>query len=132
MAAQGISMKEVGSRRLLRKFGRLPNKIRKKAIRTALRDTAKVVAKNAKRDAPRDTGHLARIIKVRAMKRSRRSFGILVKTFITDAKKFYGAFQEFGTKQQPGQAFLRPALRAERDDLIRNLRTRIRAAIRGA
>lgn len=55
-------------------------------------------------------------IKVWALKRSRRSLGVLVGTSAKEytGKAFYGAFLEYGTSKTPARPWLAPAVEAKR------------------
>lgn len=79
----------------------LPKKIRNKILREELRKGAKTLLPASKAATPARTGKLRRSVKVRAVKRSRKSVGVLVgyndKAYAGDT--FYGAFLEWGWKQ---------------------------------
>lgn len=104
-----------GAKELERWMKTFPKRIQNKALRKASRDGAKVVAEDAKRLVPEDTGTLAASIKVRALKRSRNKLGHGInvgssKQFSTDGLPYYASFVELGTKHRPADPFLRPAL----------------------
>lgn len=125
-----------GDKAVERMLLRLPEDLRKKALRPALRKAAKdVVLPAAKRNlqdqVESGTGELMKSLKVRAIKRSRVKFGAAVilrgvSDSVVDVSKFYGLFLEFGltktspprrhrktgksTGDLPAQPFLRPAL----------------------
>jgi HK97 gp10 family phage protein len=79
----------------------LPKRIRNKILREELRKGAKTLLPASKAATPARTGKLRRSVKVRAVKRSRKSVGVLVgyndKAYAGDT--FYGAFLEWGWKQ---------------------------------
>lgn len=102
-AKPGVTFRLTGNRRLDRLFQTLPVKVQKKVLRKPLREAAKVIQKQAKRNAPKDTGLLRRSLRVRAGRRSRRFKNTVRIVVITGegffkGETFYGAFQEFGWK----------------------------------
>lgn len=142
-----ISMSLTGSEAAARLFDELPDKVRKGAIRKALRAAAKTVAADARRGAPHLTGDLESSIKVRAAKGSKGKrlpkgqVGIAVSSSATanmyEGKTFYGGFIEFGTTQREtkegknrgsidANPFLRPALWNNASELRRQFRKHIR------
>lgn len=142
-----ISMSLTGSEAAAKLFDELPDKIRKKAIRQALRVSAKKVAADARRLAPHLTGELEGSIKVRTAKGKsggrlpKGQVGISVSTSRTDnmfaGKAFYGGFIEYGTTQRETKAgknrgsidanpFLRPALWDNASEVRRQFRQHIR------
>lgn len=83
----------------------LPKRVAKKVIQQALRKAAIPVLKAVQQATPVDTGALLKSEKIRALKRSRKYFGISVilgsKKFYTGSA-FYGAFVQFGHKSRSG------------------------------
>ena len=88
----------LGIKEIDRKLKRLDAKFGKKVVRKALRTGAKMVADEARRQAPVDSGTLRSAIKVKAQKRSRKSIGInvIVGEGFFIGKTFYAGFIEFG------------------------------------
>lgn len=105
---------------LKRYLDSLPDKLQRQALRPGTRAAAHVVAEDARRLAPRDTGALEQSIKVRAMRRSRTRMGHSILSgaetlgSTVDAERsglpFYAFWVEFGTVNTPADPFLRPAL----------------------
>lgn len=115
--------------------------MRKKAINAACRDAAKEVLKDSKKLVPVDQAHLKKALKVlRLDKKNRRFRRIRPKKHLVGAsvgitskhpafaalKKgyFYALAQEYGwtTKsgsEEPGQPYLRPALKAKVETIKR-------------
>ncbi len=97
-AGSGLRVTISGTEELTALLKAFPTKIANKAVRKGTRAGVKVIARTAKRFAPRRTGRLVRSIKVRAMKRRRGRIGAVVitgeGTFKGDT--FYGGFLEFG------------------------------------
>jgi HK97 gp10 family phage protein len=94
--------------RCLRNFA---NNEAKKIMRKGMRDGAKVVAKEVKANVPVETGFLKSSIKVRARKKSTKSFGYRVVTSKKNApdKKYYAAFLELGTKKLEAKHYFQNA-----------------------
>ena len=109
-----VTMK--GDKLLIKKFKRLPRKEGLKGIRKGTRIGQKMIHKQAKANAPVDTGQTKRGIKVRALKRSTVRVGhrtqVGIEAFQGDT--FYAKFQEYGWrstggKQIAGKHFLEEA-----------------------
>ena len=127
---QKLSGQLVGDKELSRALHALPITVAKSVLRPALRAGAKESLGAIKRRAPRDTGALARSLKVRAAQRSRTHFGAGVRIgegyFKGDT--FYGAFQELGWKtgkrgsgnrrQIPGRRFMRGGLEESKAQVL--------------
>jgi len=113
------------------------------AFRKGLRKGAKRIATASRAAAPihdgpypasrqdRKPGTLRKTIKVRSMKRSRKGVGVRVSDYYTGAG-YYGAFQEYGTKRQKAQPYLRPAFDKNKDAAVNDLKQEIKAAVEGA
>jgi HK97 gp10 family phage protein len=97
---QGFEIKIQGLEQLRKKLDVLGKTGVKRAMRPALRAGQKVITKAAQAAAPVRTGLVQRNIKTRAIRRSRKHFGM--RTVLGEGfykgKTFYGAFQEFGWK----------------------------------
>lgn len=91
-----------GDKELIRKLDKLAKKDIKKAIRKGSRAGAKVVQREAKSIAPKDSGQLAKSIKVRSLKRSRSTIGTTASNAFRGTEQFYGAFQEYGYTSRGG------------------------------
>lgn len=98
MAQRGFTIEIRGLEQLRKKLDKLGAAGVKKAMRPALRAGQKIMTKAAQAAAPVRTGLVKRNIKTRAMRRSRKHFGM--RTVLGEGfykgKTFYGAFQEFG------------------------------------
>jgi HK97 gp10 family phage protein len=97
----GVSIE--GFPALERAMAQFTEKTQEKIEKRAARKAAKPVREKAQLFAPYDEGDLEASIKIRALKRSRKSrrVGVRVMTSSQDnlftGKQFYGAFLEFGT-----------------------------------
>lgn len=108
----------------------------KKVIRTAARKALKPVAAAARTLAPRDTGALAKAVKIRALKRSRSRTGARVTIGAGEfiGKTFYGGFQEWGWTTKSGRKvaglrFLREAADTQKSNALMIYRNEIRQEI---
>jgi len=106
-----------------RQFSALRDSAQRRILRTALRECARVVMREAKTRAPRDTGKLRRNIVDKVSVKPRRAYALV--GFRREGKRgdprnaFYGGFVELGTRFMPAQPFLRPAFEASRDRLVK-------------
>lgn len=95
-----------GAKELDKVLASLPKAVGKAQLKSALRRSAKPIVKEARTRAPKDTGAMAKSIKVRTMTRTRVPAAISIGP---DAEHFYGRFPEFGTSKIKATPFLRPA-----------------------
>jgi HK97 gp10 family phage protein len=145
MAKRGVaSLNLIGFEEVRATFDVLPEKLKKKALRPALRSGAKVIQKDAKARAPKgkySTGRNKKYIKIKSLKRSRKSFGVKVQTgtrqelgIPRDAKGYYPFSLEYGTKKTPARPYMRPALSTNRKkatmEVGRKLKTKIDDIVR--
>lgn len=93
-----------GAEEVIEKLRSLRTKDMKAAVRKGSRAGSKLVQQQAKQNAPRRTGTMAQSMKVRALPRSRKWTGSVVKT-----TAFYLGFVELGTKKMDARRFLRNA-----------------------
>ena len=94
-----IQFSLAGDLETLQLLRELPQKLVKGALRKSLRESAKIIQRGAKFRAPQKSGLLAKTIKVRAFKRTRKAVvGFTVGTAAGDyrGQTFYGGFQEYG------------------------------------
>lgn len=127
--AIGASFQLTGDKALDAKFKSLAIGLQKKILREALRPAAKEILDEAVRRAPKRSGALAKSLKVKAAKRSRKtkdrvSFNVITAQGWFKGETFYAGFQELGWKRGsrkkagsrpkvPGREFLRGALKAK-------------------
>lgn len=143
MATNLIAADIPGLPDLLKKIHTVGNpKIVNKALRKGLRAGTKVIAKEAKANAPvhegpyppnrkdREPGTLKAAVKVRAIKRTRKGPGYRVTDYT--GPNYYGAYQEYGTRYRRAKPYLRPAFDNNKDIAIGMLRTAIKDAVEGA
>lgn len=99
-----------GFKELQRAFKELEAVEARKAVRTALRDGAKVFAAEVKKDAPRGSGTLAKDVKVRAAPRKKGFIGVQVVIGAAGrgGRNYVGAV-DLGTKAQRAQGFIERA-----------------------
>jgi HK97 gp10 family phage protein len=117
-----------GFAKLDTKLAGMSTTMRKKPLRVATRAVAKLTLRQAKLEAPHDTGALEASLKVKSAKRSRRLKNMVMVNVETkdgpaQGDQFYGHMLEFGTKFRSTKegwnrgaipkntySFLRPAL----------------------
>ncbi|MBT8199584.1 MAG: HK97 gp10 family phage protein [Acidimicrobiia bacterium] len=119
-----------GDHELVRILEQLPASVQKKAVRRALRDGTKFLAKQVKAAAPRDSGRMARRMKVRAVKRSRTRIGSRVMMPDRDklgipakAKGYYpmsieAGWKSRGGKKIPGTRFMRDTVDKHKQQVV--------------
>lgn len=136
MPSAGLDISVLGSTELERQFKKLASSEQRKVARRALRKAARPIQAAAKSLAPKDLGNMARTIKIRAVRRSRKHVGVIVRTgtrddlgISDDNKWYYPAHVELGTQHLPARPFMRPALDHNRDRSIAILRREIAAGI---
>lgn len=100
--AKKVTVILTGSDAINRKLAMLTTQQAKEAIRKAARPALQPTLALARSLAPKNKGRLARSIKIRSIRRSRKGVGMRVTTSKWDnqftGKTFYGAFQEWGWK----------------------------------
>lgn len=101
---------DVDIKQLNKNLNSLGPKMAKKILNQSMRKGTKLVQRNAKQNAPRDTGKMARAITVRKSKTKSRDI-IKFRVFVDHNKlpdgPYYPAFVEYGTKDRPPKPFMR-------------------------
>jgi len=151
MSDQFFTVKISGLSEIQKKLEAMPQKVAKRAIRTALRKASIVVRDKIVSFAPWKTGFLAEHfnIKIRAF----RNYLAAVSHIGPNSKVYYPAnpnagkrggkrksmpviavaqFNEFGTVKMPAQPFVRPAFAATRDKALEIITDELRKAIEAA
>lgn len=120
-----------GAKELEKKLLSFEPKLGKKIIRQALRSGAKLILAEAKANVPVDTGALRDSLKVRAMRKRKHRYGVMVQTSEGwfKGEQFYGAFVEFGTDKMAAQPFVRPAFDSEKEAAEKTIVDGIRQGI---
>jgi HK97 gp10 family phage protein len=99
MALIQVKTSLAGDQEIIQLLRDLPKRLAKGALRKALRAGANVVMRGARFRAPRKSGLLAKTIKTRAFRRTRKNIvGFTVSANIADyqGNTFYASFQEYG------------------------------------
>ena len=91
----------IGEEALRKKLDGLKKTDAKAALRKGTRAGCKVIQKRGQELAPKRTKRLARNIRVRALPRSKKWVGTMVRGTNYKGDEFYGAFQEFGWRHGP-------------------------------
>lgn len=113
------SVKVTGLRELNDVLSKLAPNVQKRVAGNAIRAGARLVATDAKRRVPVDTGQLKRSIVVRAAKGVRTGVGAVVA--ILRPRSRIAHLIEFGTSKTAAQPFLRPALDSQAQPAIRKV-----------
>jgi len=135
--AGGVDISLIGDKELQRKFKTLVGKVQKKIARKAIRAGAKIVLADAKNRAPVLSGKLKKSLKVKAIKRSRSTIGVLVQTGTREklnipegSKYYYPAAVEYGHGGVAAKPFLRPALDTNADRALSTIQRELWNGIR--
>ena len=111
-------------------------KYQRKVVRKALREAAKPILRSAREKVPSDTGKLRKGLRIRAAKSRRGRFGIRVMTppraylgIDPEAKGYYPAHVELGTRRMAARPYLRPAFDENREKSLGLFARELRKAI---
>ena len=118
-AGTGVAVTITGVKAIDRRLRKLEPRIQKKVLTQAMRAGMKIIQKEVKLNARKAfasrTGATVKGVKVRAVKRSRKRFGIDVRinggAYV--GKTFYSAFLEYGTRRMKPRPFMAPAFRSQ-------------------
>lgn len=96
---------------IYKKLSQLEPKLQKKLANKGMRKAMKVIQQEVKNNVPVLSGLTKKAVKVRAMKRSRKGYGIEVRIGEGDYKgeTFYASFIEYGTKYIKPRGFMKSA-----------------------
>lgn len=115
-----------GFENVLAQFNTLDDKVQKKALRPSLRAGAKIIQKAAKSKSPRLSGKNRKFIKIKSIKRTRKSIGLMIQTgtrqqlgIPLDEHGYYPMVLEYGSKNVRRQPFMKPALEQNRAKAIK-------------
>lgn len=141
MAVRDVQL--IGDKKLIKKLKGLSTATQKKIVRPSVTKAVRVIAKDAKGRAPKDTGLLKKSIGQRVKTyRSGNISGIVgprsgfKRTVEIDGKAViknptkYSHLVEFGTSRKAARPFLRPALEAKKSEAVRIMTTEINANIK--
>lgn len=116
-----FDLKLEGFEGVLKTFNKLPDRLQKKALRPALRAGTKIIQKAAKALAPTKSGKHKKFMKIKSLKRSRDTIGMLLQTgtreqlgIPRDEFGYYPMVLEYGSKNQKKQPSMKPALERNR------------------
>lgn len=110
----------------------LDKKLRNQILRKALRDAAKGVAREAKANAPEDTGAMADSTKVRSGRRKKDTISVQVIVEGGHGDEPVPLHIEAGTVRLAARPFLRPALEDRKDDIRQTVLHAIKDAVDAA
>jgi len=133
MVEEGMVLEIEGLEELLKALAKYP-KQSDKMLKEALVPGLAMIASDAKKRAPVDTGRLMSSIGAKAdhVYRGKPAPGILETKKVgseivgrVGSAVVYAAYQEYGTRYQPGKPYLRPALKATKDKVVKEIEKRI-------
>jgi len=111
---------------------RLPQAVRQRVLRAALRAGAKIIVRQAKALAPVDSGALKKHIRARANRKGKRGcVDISIGVFARKGQDYpyYWRFLELGTCNLSARPFLRPALDNQQIQVIEAIRKKLKQRI---
>lgn len=135
MARFDISL--LGDAELTQKLQGLPEKLERKVIRQAIRKGGQPIVRDAKAQANKLTGAMAKSIKLRAMKRKKGRIGVRIQTgtrgelgIAADDPYYYPAIVEFGDGEtHHPYRFMRGALERNQQQSLTVIRDAIAQGI---
>lgn len=125
----GLQVKIEGMEELDKALRRLPDRVQKRVLKTALRAGARVIVKDAKNRVPVDSGTLKKSIKVVSGK-SKKGPQATARVFVTTGREaWYSHLIEFGTVKKAARPFLRPAFDSTQTEQIQAIGKKLAAGI---
>lgn len=132
MSGLDVSFRVLGEEQLQRELARLPERVRRSVVTTALRKGGRIIVKEARARAPVRTGALrkaigTKIVRDQAGDRALQ-VGVRRKTGV-----FYGHLVEFGHGGPHAAAphpFLEPAVNAVKDEVVAAVKAELVAFLR--
>ena len=121
--------KFTGGPELAKALEALPKAVQGKTLEDALLKSAEPIVEEAERLAPKLSGELATDIEAEPGRTNDKTRKVVIGPEKDD---FYGMFQEFGTRHNPAQPFLRPAWDARVEDALNRLIAELREGIEDA
>ena len=136
-SAPAIDIRLIGDKRLVKKFNRLPVALQKKILRPAMRKAMKPIKAMVQTLVPVDTGALkSGGFKIRALKRSRSRFGIILSAppraaigISPAAPGYYPIHLELGHGNVPMHSFMREGMERTKPQARRILANELRRRI---
>jgi len=124
MARRRATVTITGLARLRQRLEDLPEEIRQALVK-GVRESAEAVRDDVQRNVPADTGNLRESVDIRY-----REGGLVADVGWFEPADFYAAFVEYGTRRQPAQPSLHPALQRERGRYAARLTDEVRRVLR--
>ena len=127
-----FDLKILGQKDLERKLAKMDTKLQSKVMKEALKTSMQPVQALAKQRAPQDKGLLRKSIRI-AVRSNRRGVSAMVRTgtrkqlkIPMDAKYYYPAAHEYGTRYMPARSFLRSSLNDRKETVLGSVATQVR------
>lgn len=117
-----MNVEAKGFAELDRMLQQLPDDMARIYLVDAVRAGGELIAEEAARRAPRDTGDLAASITVKVNKNVKSNGDPEAQIGPSKKEQRVGRYQELGTSHNPAQPFLRPALDTRGQDAIEAMR----------
>lgn len=115
----------IGEKKLQKKLSKMEKKIQSKVMKASMKEAMKPVQELAKQRAPHATGLLKRSIRI-GIKSNRKGLTAMVRTgtrkqlkIPANAKYYYPAALEYGTRHIPARSFLRSSLFSKKEVVIK-------------
>lgn len=124
MARRRAAVTITGVARLRQRLEDLPEEIRQALVK-GVKESAEAVRDDVQRSVAADTGNLRESVDIRY-----REGGLVADVGWFDQSDFYAAFVEYGTRRQPAQPSLHPALQRERGRYAARLTDEVRRVLR--
>jgi HK97 gp10 family phage protein len=131
--ADTMKLEVLGLQELEQKLREFGPRLAKNGLRAAVAAGARVVANEAKRNAPVDTGTLKRAVYLKQIREesnaSQQTFFVGVRHGKGEKKKnrdgFYFPFVEFGTEKMAARPFVRPAFEATKEQAAEAIKAKL-------
>jgi len=131
------SVNVVGAKELRNAIEKLPQEIQKRALKSALTLGARVIAKNARKRARKESGALKKSIGLVVRSKPNDQYAVIGARsgFTTEYKgkmrnpAKYAHLVEFGTSTAPANPFLRPAVEESRQEVFNKMSQGIEKAV---
>jgi HK97 gp10 family phage protein len=122
----------IGNKKLEKKLSKMEKKVQSKLMKKAMKDAMKPVQELAKQRAPVLDGLLRRSIRLGVKTSRRTGISVMLRTgtrkqlkIPADAKYYYPAAHEYGTRHMPARSFLRSSLDTKKEIVLKKFSTEL-------